>query len=376
MKLFYLALFLLLNGTAVFAQEVSTLVAHPELRDGLHVDKEGNIYVASGGFSGFEIGKYDIQSGQFDPLFAEGFFGPVDVDIYQDSLLIVSNYDNNSLAAYHLETGEIKLLTTALDGPSGIAIDAADNIFVASWGGAPAYVGRQIHRIDANGQVSKYVDSPLLYRPQAMTVNQDQELIVHSLNKLYKVNPLDSTLQLWVNIGVGVGHLIFRERDSCIYGAANGVHKVVKIDREGEVSVLAGSVKGYRDGPIDDALFNTPLGIELSPDESKLYLCESAYGEPIGRLRSIELEQTVWVKEISKVSTKVYPNPSSDWLQVDQGSARSVRLTLFDATGRALLSKKENQALIELDLTLLTSGIYFLELQYPEGTISHRIVRE
>ncbi len=376
MKSFYLILFLLLNWSFLSAQEVSTLVSHPEMRDGLHVDKEGNIYVASGGFAGFEIGKYDIQSEQFDPLFAQGFFGPVDVDIYQDSLLIVSNYDNNTLAAYHLETGEIKILTAVLDGPSGIAIDAADNIYVASWGGAPSYVGHQIHRIDANGQVSKYVDSPLLNRPQAMTINQDQELIVHSNNNLYKVNPADSTLQLWVNMGIGTGHLIFRERDSCIYGTANGVHKIIKIDHAGEVSVLAGSIKGYRDGPIDDALFNTPLGIELSADESKLYICESAYAEPIGRLRSIELEQTVWVKEIPRPSTKVYPNPSSDWLQIDQGSARPVRLTLFDAAGRALLSKKENQALIELDLTLLTSGIYFLELQYPEGTISHQIVRE
>ena len=45
-----------------FSQIVETVTSHSEIRDGLHTDDQGNIYVASGGFAGFTIGKYDIQS--------------------------------------------------------------------------------------------------------------------------------------------------------------------------------------------------------------------------------------------------------------------------------------------------------------------------
>ncbi len=377
MKNIYFIFLCLLSWMTTRAQNVSTLFSHPELRDGLHVDANGNIYSTSGGLAGSEIGKYDFQTQEFNPFFAQGFFGPVDVDIYQDSLLIVSNYDNNTLAAYHLQTGEITYLATGLDGPSGIAIDSSDNIYVASWGGAPLYAGHQIHRIDSTGQVSNYIDSPLLYRPQAMTINQDQQLIFHSVEKLYKVNPQDSTLALWISLETGVGHMVFRQKDSCIYAAANGEHQILRISVDGTVSLLAGSSKGYKDGPLDMALFNTPLGIELSPEEDQLYVCESAYAEPIGRIRSIDLDQTVWVTEVqAPSSSQVYPNPSKDFLQIDQGKNIPVHIRLFDTTGKIMRSTWGNESLIELDLSGLSSGIYFLNLEYPEGIISHKIVRE
>ena len=146
-----------------FSQLVETVVSHSEIRDGLHVDPSGNIYTTSGGLAGFEIGKYDIQTGNFNPLFATGFFGPVDVDVYRDSLLIVTNYDNNTVSSYNLNTGQINVIATGLDGPAGIVIDADENIFITSWGGAPDYAGHQNTQNFTIGFSKFYTSIPLCF---------------------------------------------------------------------------------------------------------------------------------------------------------------------------------------------------------------------
>lgn len=177
------------------AQTVETVVTHPKIVDGLYVDTQGNIYTTPGGLvNGTHIGKYDIETESFDPNFAAGFAGPINIAAYQDSLLIVTNYDNNTVYSHNLNTNQNNTITSGLDGPAGIVVDNADNIYISNWGEWPPGAGHQIHRISPSGSVHVYVDSSALYRPQAICINYLNEVIVNSGDNLYKVNAVDSSL--------------------------------------------------------------------------------------------------------------------------------------------------------------------------------------
>ena len=367
-KLYTLFLFALLC-TALNAQMVETIISHPELRDGLHVDAQGNIYTASGGFAGFEVGKYDIQEQTFEPNFATGFFGPVDVDQYRDSLLLVTNYDNNTVSSHNLNTGQNTIIADGLDGPSGIAIDAQENIFVASWGNAPNYAGQEIHRIHPNGTVTDYINSPLLYRPQAMTFGLDGALVVNSNGTLYRVNAADSTLQYWINLGENTGHMVFRQADSCIYATAG--NRILKITPDGDFSVFAGSSEGYQDGSLEDAHFRGLLGIHFSPGEDTLYVCDSGYGGAMGRLRRITMNMPVSTQQIDdEKDILIFPNPARQHFSIVTNDNRSSSLEIIDQLGRVVYVKNDFEHRIEIDSSLLPDGLYTIRINHPAGLLT------
>lgn len=367
--------FLLIFPPCAEAQYVETIISNSELRDGLHVDPAGNIYIASGGFAGFEVGRYDIQQETYNPNFATGFFGPVDVDQYRDSLLIVTNYDNNTVSAHNLNTGQNSIIATGLDGPSGIAIDADENIYVASWGNAPAYAGHQIHKISPTGQVNLYIDSPLLYRPQAMTIGADGALIVHSNERLYRVNPADSTLQLWVTLGTTTGHMVLRQQDSCVYATAGS--RVLKITPDGTFSTLTGGLAGYQDGPLASARFRALLGIHFSPSEDTLYVCDSGYGQNIGRLRRIVLNMPVSTElPLASKEVEVFPNPTQNSITIKHSEQGSVPIEIYDALGHLIWGKKEGASSVTIDISRFQPGTYSVKLHYPEGVIVRRFVKQ
>lgn len=351
---------------ALKAQTVETIISHPELRDGLHVDPAGNIYTSSGGFAGFEVGKYDIQAQTFEPNFATGFYGPVDVDQYQDSLLIVTNYDNNTVSSHNLNTGQNRIIADGLDGPSGIAIDAEENIFVASWGNAPNYAGQQIHRIRPNGTVTSYINSPLLYRPQAMTFGLDGALVINSNGTLYRVNAADSTLQQWINLGENTGHMVFRQADSCIYATAS--NRILKIAPDGSFSVFAGSSEGYQDGPLEDARFKGLLGIHFSPSEDTLYVCDSGYGGAMGRLRRIIMSMPVNTDQAAeRADILVFPNPAKQHFSIVTNDHLSTSLEMIDQLGRVVFTKKDFEYTVKIDASIFPSGLYTIRINHPTG---------
>ena len=365
---------MILIALQINAQVVETVISDPELRDGLHIDLLGNIYTTSGGFAGFEVGQYDIQTETFNPNFATGFFGPVDVDQYQDSLLIVTNYDNNTVSSFNLNTNEHNIIATGLDGPSGLVIDAQENIYVASWGNAPNYAGHQVHKISPSGQVSLYVDSPVLYRPQAMTTDLDGKLIIHSNEKLYRVNDIDSTLQLWIDVGAVIGHMAFRQKDSCIYATAN--YKILKINPSGEISTFAGTTVGYQDGQIGSAKFKSLLGIDFSPTEDSLYVCDSGYSESPGRLRRIVMNPLVETVELENNEINIFPNPVQHEMSIIQPVEIEATIEIYDILGNLLLSELRHARKITINTSKLLSGAYFIKVNYPEESILKKFIKQ
>ena len=360
MKHFY-TLLLLFTFNFGFSQQVETVASHPKIVDGLHVDEEGNVYTASGGLvGGNTIGKYTVSNDSFDAFFASGFFGTIDIDVVQDSLFIVTNFDNNSVSHYNRNTGIVSQIATSLDGPAGIAVDTNGNAFITNFGAPPAYTGHEITKITPSGNVSVYIDSSVLFRLQAICFNHNNELVVHSEESLYKVNAADSSLVHWVDLGFGVGNMTLRQEDSCIYACAGGAtDQIIKITSSGVVSVLSGISSGYQDGDISVALFTNPLGIAFSPNEDTLYISEAAQGN---RLRRILFNQVADLFIPQKDLVSVYPNPATDFVHVHSDN-EEMTVRISDVLGNCVLRNDlffSNEGMI--DVSHLNPGIYLMEI--------------
>jgi len=62
----------------------------------------------------------------------------------------------------------------------------------------------------------------------------------------------------------------------------------------------------------------------------------------------------------------VYPNPSSDWLQI-AGDVKVTDLSIHSVDGRQIAAYKDDSGIDQVDIRSLVPGLYFLELQ--QGTI-------
>ena len=360
------------------AQVVETMLSFPTITDGMDVDAEGNLYTTSGGLAGNTVGQFNLELDVFVPGYINGLYGPTDVDFLNDSILIITNYDIGIMSSYNFNTTELVTIAEGLDGPAGIATNEEGEIYVTNWGGPPTYNGHTITKISPSGESWVYIDSELLYRPQAITYNHEQTLIVHSNWKLYKIQESDSTLHFWTDLGAGVANMVFREKDSCIYGTSVGSHQILKIDILGNVEVFAGSSVGYEDGEVSDAKFTSPLGITFSPGEDTLYVSE---GGDINRLRRIILTDFSGIDDMDIMNdgVSVYPNPlkKGNNLQIENLDGMVDYISLYSMDGRLIYNHFASVGLNELTVPASAffnrpSGTYILVLVNDNGDKYHQ----
>ncbi len=222
---------------------------------GLAVDAKGNLFVADTGNN--RIRKITPQ-GLVSTVAGEGTAGYIDGPAAQ----------------------------ARFDGPIGIAVDAAGNIYVAD-----TYNDR-IRKITTDGNVSTvagnglgYADGPagsaLFDTPCGIVVAPDGTLIVadtgnHRLRKIAngqvttlpvvfpaEVNPAD----LRKPLGLALTH------DGFLYVTELDRARVVQIAPDGVARVIAGGTPGYADGS-DDARFNQIAGVTIDK-RGDLYVADS-----------------------------------------------------------------------------------------------------
>lgn len=72
---------------------------------------------------------------------------------------------------------------------------------------------------------------------------------------------------------------------------------------------------------------------------------------------------TAWEDLAKDISVDIYPNPTSDWINIELQASSDIQVKLLDAMGRSVVSKL---ALVEganqLNLSGATPGLYFLQL--------------
>lgn len=83
------------------------------------------------------------------------------------------------------------------------------------------------------------------------------------------------------------------------------------------------------------------------------------------------------VSEPLSESIRLYPNPSTTSTRIEwRGQTSGFTYSLSDALGRTLLNGKAHQNDVELDVSTLAAGLYFVELQSATQRHTLRLVRQ
>jgi sugar lactone lactonase YvrE len=244
----------LAGGSEGFADGVGAAASF-NTPSGLAIDSSGNLYVADTGNN--RIRKVTPQ-GEVSTIAGDGTTGYVDGPAAQ----------------------------ARFNGPIGVAVDAAGNVFVAD-----TYNDR-VRKITPEGQVSTvagagvpgYADgdrnSSLFDTPCGVIAMIDGSLIVADTanDRLRKIAPDGNVSTLPVNIngdeisspvGLALTH------DNFLYVTELDRSRVIQIAPEGTAHVIAGRGSGFADGA-ESARFNQPAGIAVAQRTGALYVTDEA----------------------------------------------------------------------------------------------------
>lgn len=168
-----------------------------------------------------------------------------------------TNAEVNTLAEVPAATGDISV------GPDG-------NIYVANIGPPPSRRGMQIYRVTPEGEVSLFVESDLILRPDGNAFDSQGNLYQTSLllNQVVRITP-EGELSVFLDAGLTVPTGLHFDEDDTMYLANCGARNVLRVTPEGEASVFA-------DGP----LFNCPTGITMDNDQN-LYVANFSDGRVV-----------------------------------------------------------------------------------------------
>jgi type IX secretion system substrate protein/ASPIC/UnbV protein/VCBS repeat protein len=99
-------------------------------------------------------------------------------------------------------------------------------------------------------------------------------------------------------------------------------------------------------------------------------------------LNNVTPNQTLTIVENSTLSTKefeannfiVYPNPSSEVVNIKSTSNQDYTLTIFDAIGRRVYSNRFENTNPEISVNALSKGVYFFNFTTNKGNYTKKIV--
>ncbi|OBX23682.1 T9SS type A sorting domain-containing protein [Bizionia sp. APA-3] len=74
---------------------------------------------------------------------------------------------------------------------------------------------------------------------------------------------------------------------------------------------------------------------------------------------------------VESESVKIYPNPVTDFVNISiPDNNENIRVTIYSATGKQVGNYTMNNALRNLDLSHLSSGMYLVQLDFKDAANS------
>lgn len=103
--------------------------------------------------------------------------------------------------------------------------------------------------------------------------------------------------------------------------------------------------------------------VHLSPDDDDIFMCKIALPEATG------------IDEGNANVFIIYPNPVSNSLNIQTDNPHKTEYFIYDLSGRLLQNGSFSQSKM-IDLKNLVKGVYFVQLQMPEGLVSKKFVKQ
>ena len=126
-----------------------------------------------------------------------------------------------------------------------------------------------------------------------------------------------------------------------------------------------------------DAPISGETSQSFSPAESGSYAVEISDGSCTVTSDCIELEVVLGLTDWQKqTSIQIFPNPVVESLTIDIGLNKKIDFEILDATGKRMMRYEIKTSQKKIDLTSISSGIYFISLTDGKSTYFHRFIKE
>jgi trimeric autotransporter adhesin len=227
-----------------------------------------------------------------------------------------------------------------LGGPSGIALDASDNLYISDIN------NHRIRKVDTLGVITTIAGTGV--------AGYSGDGGLATLAKLS--NPWAITIDANKNIFI----------------ADDANSRVRKINASGIITTVAGNgMPGFSGdgGPATSAKLHSASSLAIDAGGS-LYISDYLNR----RIRKVtNIVNNIKKPALSSVQTIVYPNPSSNYFSIETNSTDKFNANLYDLNGRQVLnvnvSNKSN-----IDVSNLAGGIYILRIETVDSVISKKVV--
>jgi DNA-binding beta-propeller fold protein YncE len=228
---------------------------------GLKAATAGQLLVSS--FLSDRVGRYDAVSGEYlDMLDGRGLDGPLSAKIGPDNLLYVASEGSNQIKRYNWRTGAfiddfVSRGAGGLNGPTGIAWDAAGDLYVASFNNDAIFkydgvTGQFLTTVVASGQGGlNGPDNGMLFGP-------DEKLYVPSYlsNQILRYDLAANTSEVFIN-GIGQPRVLVFHDDQ-LFITSEAADAVKRYDLNG--TFLDDFIRPGR------TVLDTPVGLEFMGD--------------------------------------------------------------------------------------------------------------
>jgi sugar lactone lactonase YvrE len=278
--LFLLFIFLVVTQTKnAYSAEVSTISPEFQASGGLVVGPNGEIYVADYGEQTIMpngVNVYRLNSSGELSVFARGIRGASGNVIGPDGVLYQASYIDGKVYQIN-DKGETSVFASGkqLVGPVGLQFDSTGTLYVANCNNNTIVKQR-------DGKLSLYVSSSSFSCPAGLAMDDSDNLYVTNYGHgiIHKITP-DGSISEFARTpngktkpNGGNAHITFGNNQ--LYVVSSATHQVFSITMSGELKLVAGSGKqGRQDGDVELAEFSLPNGIDISSDNTTLYVNDS-----------------------------------------------------------------------------------------------------
>lgn len=279
--------------------------------------------------------------------------------------------------------------------PMGVAIDGSNNIYVAD------YFNQKIRKITSSGDVSTlagsyigFVDgtsaSAQFKYPSGVAIDAIGNVYVadsgnHKIRKISQIGVVTTVAGSTWGFTDALGTAAqFKYPNSVSFDGNGdllvcdtGNHKIRKINLStGVVTTLIGSVDGYQDGTGISVKFSNPYALAIDAS-GIIYLAD--YGNH--KIRKIDAASLGVSQNIFNNTISVYPNPAYDFVNIKYNLKNSAPITmkLTNLQGQLVYESKSDKTSgfnsDKINLENQAAGVYFLTIASDENSQTIKIIK-
>jgi DNA-binding beta-propeller fold protein YncE len=307
-------------GITAQAQNVTTLTPIPfDASGGLSVDTQGNIFLANLGSSNSDPAAdeiYKITAEGNVSLFVQGLAGPSGNAFDSEGNLFQTNWLSNVISKITPggNVTEFANFDDGLRGPLDVAFDSQGNLFATNC--RESFVSK----FTPAGEGSVFATGSQYFScPNGVDIDDEDNVYVSNFHNslIVKITPAGQASVLadtepWSGADSHNQLLVFT--NARLYLASEGARQVLEIGLDGDVSVLAGTgERGNADGPLLEATFTRPMGIDVSPDGRLLYV-NTSDPPPVSPLSwTPNLVRVIEIPEIAEEGFQINSGLNDAW---------------------------------------------------------------